>query len=183
MEPRSRERGNLNDRDKFNCGGNASMEPRSRERGNSDTRSSNRSRRRKLQWSRAQESAEIAPSTSPPNGMAGFNGAALKRARKYTAGQWKRSARYCFNGAALKRARKYCHRRSTCRGMMGCFNGAALKRARKSIVTPGCVNLTDAASMEPRSRERGNVQRGPGDRPGIVASMEPRSRERGNERT
>ena len=132
-----------------------------------------------LQWSRAQESAEMDSSrperTSRP---CSFNGAALKRARKSGTSPRTASGPCRFNGAALKRARKLPTLTPPARSS-GSFNGAALKRARK-CGEPNPAGMDVLASMEPRSRERGNRRHRHRHRLAWRASMEPRSRERGN---
>ena len=65
---------------------------------------------------------------------------------------------FCFNGAALKRARKS-SRRGLLRWISTSFNGAALKSARKSAMSAARDSRNHRASMEPRSRARGNTNR------------------------
>ena len=178
MEPRSRERGNRPDRrerhrqvDRFN---GAALKrarklrpppPRQHVPGRFNGAALKRARkslfqqlgsgpRSKLQWSRAQESAEISQPYSRTQPSICFNGAALKRARKFGTGRSCGPEECRFNGAALKRARKCPSSRSPW-ARSRCFNGAALKRARKYAAKIQ-RRAALAASMEPRSRERGN---------------------------
>ena len=111
------------------------MEPRSRERGNGED-SERKVKMLKLQWSRAQESAEI---PSEQAAVANRDLASMEprsRERGNSTGHQAKNERSCsFNGAALKRARK-CAARPWGPPWEACFNGAALKRARKC---PGCL--------------------------------------------
>ena len=111
---------------------------------------------------------EIA-STGPRSGERGDLGA-LSREDVAFAG---------FNGAALGRARRSVAPKRRA-GQAPSFNGAALGRARRSIHTPAEVGRI-LASTGPRSGERGDdgdVQRPI--RPRRVASTGPRSGERGD---
>ena len=111
--------------------GAASMEPRSRERGNPGLIGFPLAMASALQWSRAQESAEMT--------------CRWRCARRSSWLQWSRaqeSAEIILTPVGRVQIK------------LG-FNGAALKRARKY----GCnaaISAEELASMEPRSRERGN---------------------------
>ncbi len=113
--------------------GSASTEPRSCERGESDPRI-RCLRSAMLQRSRARASAERWPRAGSSLRSPGFNGAALVRARRVARRACGRKWRRGFNGAALVRARR--GRTCTCRS-----------RIRRW------------ASTEPRSCERGEVER------------------------
>ena len=154
------------------------MEPRSRERGNLALENVQPGDVA-LQWSRAQESAEIWKTATSASWHTCFNGAALKRARKSGEDdepsafsrllQWSRAQESAeipgsrdlgtaggsgFNGAALKRARKLCAE------ALGTYLGVLLQwsRAQESAEIRKIRNQDGirGASMEPRSRERGN---------------------------
>ncbi len=60
----------------------------------------------KLQWGRAQASAERLLIRRSWRSSSSFNGAALRRARKAELDPRRNLCRCCFNGAALRRARK-----------------------------------------------------------------------------
>ena len=206
MGPRSEERGNHRDchradgrRGRFN--GAALRGARKRANGGSGLLKA----ALLLQWGRAPRSAETAVdwvavwalpeasmgprSEERGNGHfvvvrgsagCGFNGAALRGARKrladpasftsYTGLQWGRAPRSAetttrrtlprtvgsFNGAALRGARKPPPRLATWLPWR-CFNGAALRGARKQHDLGRRVLRYADASMGPRSEERGNV--------------------------
>ena len=128
--PRSAETRRANEQDRaLAC---ASMGPRSEERGN------------------------VSPADSSIYSLPGFNGAALRGARKPALVAWLSLHPAGFNGAALRGARK-----------LDRFDG----------------DLTRSlASMGPRSEERGNDARAPACWADHRASMGPRSEERGNQR-
>ena len=107
-----------------------------------------------LQWSRAQESAEIGSTPTPTGSLGCFNGAALKRARKYCKVVDFASCDFELQWSRAQESAEMLKGAGAGPGKMS-FNGAALKRARKY----GCQDggrLLLLASMEPRSRERGN---------------------------
>ncbi len=159
-----------------------------------------------LQRGRAPESAEIdRHGLHPPNLLAGFNGAALRRARRYPPrpSPWTAKLR-CFNGAALRRARRSegCEgtwrrwlrastgprsgergdRKSSTvpRRQVRRFNGAALRRARRCsrlLPTQSARMRFNGAALR-RARRCGRI--GPHQIPAEGASTGPRSGERGD---
>ncbi len=130
--PRSGERGDLVAGHRRQAAALASTGPRSGERG--DARSP-------LDWRR---------------GRACFNGAALRRARRYAVLAFGRAVAEGFNGAALRRAR-----RCDCGFQVGViwerFNGAALRRARRLHPSTGmrCGWFSLQRGRAPESAEIG----------------------------
>ena len=133
-----------------------------------------------LQWGRAPMSAEIVShSASQRDSIGGFNGAALRRARKLQLVmelgpvrlQWGRDPKIAeasgrdrkavwqthrFNGAALRRSRKWLQSRATSHGIELQWGrdpkSAEIGTASRSL------RSSCAASMGPRSDDRGNVR-------------------------
>ena len=133
----------------------ASMGPRSEERGNSVEAVGHRQRLRASMGPRSEErgNAVARPAEQPCD--AGFNGAALRGARKPHGDRrsWLAAAR--FNGAALRGARKQIDSRRNPR----CVGALQWGRAPRSAEThrSQLAQASEAgASMGPRSEERGN---------------------------
>ncbi len=158
MEPRSVERGNH----RFLVSpsiavADASMEPRSVERGNTERTRNEPRLTMRLQWSHAQSNVETADVSARS-----------------------RSGRERFNGATLSRTWKLAGLISSVSHSQRCFNGATLSRTWKQANVSRRYIRSLAASMEPRSVERGNSAARSCARRMRGASMEPRSVERGN---
>ncbi len=114
-------------------------------------------------------------------GSLGFNGATLSRTWKLSRSAGGRSGSDCFNGATLSRTWKRDYMETFLVRRHGCFNGATLSRTWKPTRLRQRRSLRPgAASMEPRSAERGNEKNEKFVKERLEASMEPRSAERGN---
>ncbi len=153
--PRSGERGDAPVTDGANAWPNASTGPRSGERGDS------RISARIWRW------------------MCRFNGAALRRARRYGRHPVARIEGGLQRGRAPESAEIRPRKPRFAR--QGCFNGAALRRARRLCGGGGIDEFMDA-STGPRSGERGDRATGGFAGQGEIASTGPRSGERGDVR-
>jgi len=129
--PRSRERGNLLPRRAPDSTQEASTGPRSRERGNSPC------------------------AVRCLGSAAGFNGAALTRARKHHQHTPAKPSYSRFNGAALTRARKRAAS-FTGAGMVSVLQRGRAHASAETTPTPTPPPDEPKASTGPRSRERGN---------------------------
>ena len=144
----------------------ASMGPRSFNRGNRVKVSEGRQSVLGLQWGRGLSTAEICPLRVGPEAQAALQwGRGLSTAEMCSTSQAAWPPLPSFNGAAVFQPRKC----GECRGppaRAGCFNGAAVFQPRKSGRRQYPRLTAHAASMGPRSFNRGNAKRLLPDHPG-----------------